>query len=150
MAQELPDHLDNIKQGESLIDLEAHSDGDFGLTDHTLVSVLDDILLVEYTDEIEDSAGSVIKRGSLFISTNTLNRAWRRGRVILVGPYARICKKGDIVIFPNDKGASVANIEVEGHGKLKKGMFLNEQRIFGICKTNNESKPLTVKKRSIK
>ena len=44
------------------------------------------------------------------------------------------CKKDDIVIFPNDKGVTVANMEIEGYGKIKKGMFLNEQRLFGIAK----------------
>jgi hypothetical protein len=38
-------------------------------------------------------------------------------------------------MFPNDKGAPVSNMEIEGYGKIKKGMFLNEQRLFGICKS---------------
>jgi hypothetical protein len=41
-------------------------------------------------------------------------------------------------VFPNDKGASVSNIIVEGYGKLNKGMFLNEQRLFGICTKNEQ------------
>ena len=54
--------------------------------------------------------------------------------MVLTGPNVAFCKKDDIVIFPNDKGVSVANLEVDGYGKIKKGMFLNEQRMFGIAK----------------
>jgi len=48
---------------------------------------------------------------------------------------------GDIVIFPNNLGVVVANIEIdngEGVYKVSKGIFLNEARIFGICKHANE------------
>jgi hypothetical protein len=31
-------------------------------------------------------------------------------------------------------GIPVSNLNIEGHGKVKKGLFINEQRIFGICK----------------
>ena len=37
-------------------------------------------------------------------------------------------------MFPNDKGAPVSNMDIEGYGIIKRGMFLNEQRLFGICK----------------
>ena len=50
-----------------------------------------------------------------------------------MGPNAVFTKPGDIVIFPNDKGASVANLSVSNYGTVKKGMFLNEQRLFGTC-----------------
>jgi len=38
--------------------------------------------------------------------------------------------------FPNNMGIPIANIEVEGHGTIDKGLFLNEQRIFGIAALN--------------
>ena len=44
-----------------------------------------------------------------------------------------IAKKGDIVVFPNNLGVTVANMEVAGHGKISNGIFLNESRVFGIC-----------------
>ena len=41
-------------------------------------------------------------------------------------------KEGDIVIFPNNLGVSISNLDINGK-KLKKGIFLNEDRLFGIC-----------------
>jgi hypothetical protein len=130
MAAELPTHLDNLKNSKSLIDLESHSEGVFGLDDYVLSFVFDDIVLVEFVDEVQDA----IKRNGLYVPTNATTKAWRKGKVVLVGPSAQYCKLGDIVVFPNDKGASVANLQVEGYGKVVKGMFLSEQRLFGICK----------------
>lgn len=130
MAVELPSHLDNLKNSKSLIDLESHSEGVFALDDYVLSFVFDDIVLVELIDEEHDT----IKRNGLYVPTNAMTKAWRKGRVVLAGPTAQYSKVGDIVVFPNDKGAAVSNLLVEGHGKVVKGMFLNEQRLFGICK----------------
>ena len=129
--------IDRLATQRSTIDLEGHSDGDFGLGEEFLLSfVFDDIILVEFIDESsEEGAGDVINRGGIFIPTNSLNKTWRKAKVILAGPEAKYAKKGDIVMFPNDKGAPVSNMEIEGYGKIKKGMFLNEQRLFGICKS---------------
>lgn len=134
MAQELPSHLDNLKQKKGLIDLDGNSEGFFGLDDYKLSFVFDDIVLVEFVDEVDDSQGSAVMRNGLFVPTNASTKAWRKAKVILTGPNVNYCKKDDIVIFPNDKGATVANMEIEGYGQVKKGMFLNEQRIFGIAK----------------
>lgn len=133
MAAEIPNHLDNIKNSNSLIDLESHGDGVFALDDYVLSFLFDDVVLVELIDEISDGAGSAIQRNGLYIPTNAMTKAWRKGRVVLAGPLVKYAEVGKIVIFPNDKGASVSNIIVEGHGKINKGMFLNEQRLFGIC-----------------
>lgn len=130
MPAEVPTHLDNLKNGKSLIDLESHSEGVFGLDDHVLSFVFDDIVLVELVDEEHDA----IKRNGLYVPTNAMTKAWRKGKVVLTGPTTQYCKVGDIVVFPNDKGASVSNLLVDGYGKIGKGMFLNEQRLFGICK----------------
>ena len=130
----MPLDVSILETQKSLIDLAGHSDGNFGFgEDYKLSFVFEDIILVEYIDEVE-GAGDVINRGGIFVPTNAMVKAWRKAKVILVGPTALYAKVGDIVIFPNDKGVAVANIEVEGHGKLKKGMFLNEKRLFGICK----------------
>jgi len=133
MAQQ---SIDILATKRSTIDLESHSDGDFGLGDEFLLSfVFDDILLVEFIDESFDGDSSgAIKRGSIYIPTNALNKAWRKAKVILAGPEVKYAKQGDIVMFPNDKGAPVSNMDIEGYGIIKKGMFLNEQRLFGICK----------------
>lgn len=133
--------IDVLEPRKSLIDLDSYGKGNFGLgDDFELSMIFDDIVLVEFIDEVSDGTGDVIVRNGVYVPVNSLVKAWRKAQVILAGPGAKFCKKGDIVIFPNDKGVSVANIEVEGYGKLKKGVFLNEQRIFGICKKiNNES-----------
>jgi len=133
MAQE---SIDKLATKRSTIDLESHSDGDFGLGDEFLLSfVFDDIILVEFIDESFDGDSSgAIKRGGIYLPTNALNKAWRKAKVILAGPEVKYAKKGDIVMFPNDKGAPVSNMDIEGYGIIKKGMFLNEQRLFGICK----------------
>jgi hypothetical protein len=42
-------------------------------------------------------------------------------------------------------------MEIDGYGKVKKGMFLNEQRIFGICKqTVKPETKVEVKKTTVK
>ena len=134
MAQELPSHMDNLKQKKGLIDLDANSEGFFGLDDYKLSFVFDDIVLVEFVDEIDDAQGSVVVRNGLYVPTNINTKAWRKAKVVLAGPNVNYAKVGDIVIFPNDKGVTVSNMDIDGYGVVKKGMFLNEQRLFGIAK----------------
>jgi cellobiose-specific phosphotransferase system component IIB len=134
VTAELPSHLDNVKNKKGVIDLDANSEGFFGLDDYKLSFVFDDIVLVELIDEIDDAQGSVMVRNGLFVPTNVNTKAWRKAKVVLTGPNVQYTKKDDIVIFPNDKGVSVSNMEIDGYGKVKKGMFLNEQRLFGIAK----------------
>jgi cellobiose-specific phosphotransferase system component IIB len=135
---EIPTHLDNLKHKKGLIDLESNSEGSFGLEDYSLSFVYDDIVLVELIDEITDEKGSALMRNGLYIPTNANTKAWRKGKVVLVGPHVEFTDVGDIVIFPNDKGATVANIDVVDYGIVKKGMFLNEQRLFGTCVNKNK------------
>jgi len=133
MAIELPSQLDNVKHKKGMIDLDGNSEGFFGLDDYKLSFVFDDIVLVEFVDEVEDAQGSAVMRNGLYVPTNVNTKAWRKAKVVLVGPNVSFCKKDDIVIFPNDKGVTVSNMEIEGYGTVKKGMFLNEQRMFGIA-----------------
>ena len=133
MAMELPSHMDNVKHKKGMIDLDGNSEGFFGLDDYKLFFVFDDIVLVEFVDEIEDSQGSAVMRNGLYVPTNINTKAWRKAKVVLTGPNVYYCKKDDVVIFPNDKGVTVSNMEIEGYGTVKKGMFLNEQRMFGIA-----------------
>jgi len=137
MAMEIPSHMDNVKLKKGMIDLDANSEGCFGLDDFKLSFIFDDIVLVEFIDEIEDSKGSAVMRNGLYVPTNINTKAWRKAKVVLVGPNVQFCKKDDIVIFPNDKGVTVSNLEVDGYGKVNKGMFLNEQRMFGIAKRSS-------------
>lgn len=133
--------IDTLAPKRSIIDLESHSKGDFDLSDEFILSfIYDDIILVEYIDQAPDGTGDNIMRDGIYVPTNTLTKAWRKAKVVLAGPECKYTKAGDIVMFPNDKGASVSNIEIEGYGRVKDGMFLNEQRLFGICKKRKNKK----------
>lgn len=129
----MPADIDQLEVSRSLIDLQAHSQGDFGqeLTDYSLKFIIDDVILVEYVDVSAD--GREILRNGIFVPVNAVTKAWRKAKIVLAGPQVKYVKVGDIVVFPNDKGIPVSNIEVSGYGKVKNGIFLNEQRIFGIC-----------------
>lgn len=129
-------NIDQLTPTKSLIDLSTHSDNDFGLTDYDLCGLFDDLLLAEYVDETLD--GDIVRDG-VIVPANTIQRAWRVGRVILAGVGCKNVKTGDHIIFPHDKGIPISSITIEGHGKLEHGIFLNEERLFGVCKPKNES-----------
>jgi len=128
--------IDMAPVQKSHIDLSDRSlPSDFGLDDYIFSQLLDDIILIEYADLVlDDVAGDYILRGGIAIPVNQIHNAWRKGKVILAGPQVRWVKKDDIVVFPNNMGIPISNLEVEEYGKIKNGFFLNEQRIFGICK----------------
>tara|TARA_R110000851_G_scaffold291204_1_gene445505 strand:+ start:5079 stop:5495 length:417 start_codon:yes stop_codon:yes gene_type:complete len=133
----MPANIDILKPQEHLIDLSTHSEGDIGLPDDFELSfIFDDILLVEYIDESEEGE---IQRNGIYVPTNAITKAWRKAKVILAGPKAKYTKQDDIVIFPNNLGVTVSNLDISGKGTIKKGVFLNEDRIFGICKLKNDS-----------
>ena len=124
-------NIDQLTPTRSLIDLSSHSSGDFGLDNYELNFIFDDIVLVEYIDTTSDGEG--VLRNGIYVPANALNKAWRKARVILAGPQVKYTKVGDIVIFPNNLGVTVSNIDVTNYGKLNGAVFLNESRIFGIC-----------------
>ena len=126
----------NLAPTKSLIDLSRPDKGEFGLEDYELSFIFDDILLIEYVDETEE--GDVLRNG-IVVPTNAINKAWRRGKVILAGPDAKYAKEGDVVVFPNNMGVTISGVIVTGKGKVKKGIFLNEERMFGICKKRDEN-----------
>lgn len=132
----MPADIDQLAPTRSLIDMSSHSDGNFGLDDFVLSQVYGDIILVEFIDLSDD--GDFIKRGSIFIQTNAVTKAWRKAKVVLVGTEVKNTKPGDIVMFPNDKGVTVSGMDIKGYGKVKSGMFLNEQRLFGKCEPKDE------------
>jgi co-chaperonin GroES (HSP10) len=123
--------IDNLAPTRSLIDLSNPDKGDFGIDDFELSFVFDDILLIEYVDE---TAEGEVKRNGIVVPTNALTKAWRKGKVILTGPDVKYTKEGDIVIFPNNMGVTISGMTVTGKGNILKGIFLNEERMFGICK----------------
>lgn len=148
----MPADIDLLPVHKSLIDLSELPKNSFNSVfyGYNLNAVLDDVLLVKYVDETED--GSSIVRNGIVVPINADTKAWRIGEVILAGPTVKYVKKGDHVCFPNNLGVPVANLDIDGYGTLKKGLFLNEQRIFGICsiRKDNESVATHVKKHSSK
>jgi len=148
----MPADINILPVQKSLVDLAELPKNSFNSVfyGYNLRNVLDDVLLVKYADETED--GSSIVRNGIIVPINADTKAWRIGEVILVGPNAKYVKKGDYVCFPNNLGVPVANLDIDGYGTLKKGLFLNEQRIFGICslRNDNESVATHIKKSSSK
>ena len=128
--------IDNLAPTRSLIDLTTPLKGDFGIEDYELNFIFDDILLIEYADETDKGE---IERNGILIPANAMNKAWRRGKVILAGPDAKYTKEGDIVIFPNNMGVTISNVTITKKGKIRNGVFLNEERMFGICKKKDDS-----------
>ena len=146
-------NIDVLAPEKKLIDLDgAHTDSiDSLLTeDYVLDFIFDDILLIEFIDEISDGTGDVVERGGIFVQTNSIQRAWRKGKIILAGPETKYAKKGDVVVFPNNLGVGLANTEIGGYGMLRKGIFLNESRLFGICSNKKKKKVNESKSRKSK
>jgi co-chaperonin GroES (HSP10) len=108
------------------VQLDHYIGSTMNLEDWKLTKVLDDILMCQYIDVNDD--GTEVKRGSIWVPVNTVNFTWRLAKVLLAGPDAKTVKEGDIIIFPNDKGIQIANLN-----DLKNIVFLNESRIFGVC-----------------
>tara|TARA_E500000318_G_scaffold38295_1_gene36940 strand:- start:634 stop:1068 length:435 start_codon:yes stop_codon:yes gene_type:complete len=136
-------NIDVLAPKRSLIDLvDSHNNSLDGIIDreYELGFIFDDIILVEFIDEVSDGQGDAIMRGGVYIPTNAVQRAWRKAKVILAGPECKYIKGGEIVIFPNNLGVGIANADISGYGLLKKGVFLNESRLFGVAKKKDESK----------
>jgi len=128
--------IDTLATQKHTVDLSSHSQGDVGLPDDfELTMIFDDILLVEYIDE---NAEGEIERNGIYIPTNAVTKAWRKAKVILAGPKAEYANVGDVVIFPSNLGLTVSNLDVNGT-TLKKGIFLNEDRLFGICNLKDDN-----------
>ena len=136
MTNEQPVSIDVLKPLKSHIDLSDRSlPTDFGMDDYILSKLMDDVMLIEFCDLQSGEDGlEYVMRGGIAVPVNNINNMWRKGKVILKGPNVRYTEVGDIVLFPANMGIQVTNIEVEDVGKIKKGLFLNEQRMFGICR----------------
>ena len=64
------------------------------------------------------SSNEIVRNG-LVVPVNADTQAWRVGKVILCGQGTSLVRKDDYVIFPNNKGIMISNVEIEGHGTLK-------------------------------
>ena len=131
--------IDVLAPQKSHIDLSDKSlPSDFGLDDYVLSKLFDDVMLIEYCDlhVSEDNGSEYVMRGGIAIPVSQVHNAWRKGKVILKGPNVRYTEVGEIVVFPNNMGIPITNLHVKDHGKIKNGLFLNEQRMFGVCEVN--------------
>lgn len=95
--------------------------------DYEITELLGDTLQVEYADVDPADGRSLIRNGIVLPDSVVEQKAWRVGKVILAGPGTRQVKKGHFVIFPGDKGLPA----IKKDGRMS--VFLNEERIFGIC-----------------
>ena len=131
-------NIDKLQAQKSLIDLDGFSQNSLNsvFIGYDLSQVLDDIILVELVD-LGGDANEIVRNG-LVVPVNADTQAWRVGKVILCGQGTSLIKKDDFVIFPNNKGIMISNVEIEGYGTLKHGQFLNEHRIFGIAKPRKD------------
>lgn len=136
MSEQPQASIDILAPQRSHIDLyDRQLPTDFGLEDYVLAKILDDIMLLEFCDLVASNDGAeYVERGGIIIPVTQVHNMWRKGRVILKGPRVQFTEVGDIVMFPANMGVKIGNVEVEGHGPVKNGIFLNEQRMFGICK----------------
>jgi hypothetical protein len=130
--------IDKLDVSRSLIDLDGFSKNSLNsvFIGYNLEKVLDDIILVELVD-LGGSSNEIVRNG-LIVPVNADTQAWRVGKVILCGQGTSLVKKDDYVIFPNNKGIMISNVEIEGYGTLEHGQFLNEHRIFGIAKPRED------------
>ena len=127
--------IDLLSPKKSLIDLSDPTQGfDSTLMGYSLSTLLEDVILVRYVDENDD--GTALMRNGIMIPLNADTKAWRIGEVLLKGTKTEYVEVGSHVMFPNNLGIPIQNIDVEGVGKVKKGLFLNEARIFGVVKPN--------------
>lgn len=96
--------------------------------DYEIVELLGDVIQLEYADVACDGK-SLVRNGIILPNEVVDNKAWRIGKVLLTGPNTKQVKQGHYVIFAGDKGI----IGIQKNGKMN--VFLNEDRIFGICKS---------------
>lgn len=127
-------NIDQLPVTKSLIDLGNYSGSSFDsvFVGYDLDKILDDVILAEFVDTPGEK--DEIVRNGIIVKTNAVTNAWRLAKVILIGPGCKIVKRNDVIMFPNNMGVQISKIEVVNHGLIKNGIFINEQRIFGVCR----------------
>lgn len=116
----------------SLIKLESNEvKGDLGIADYILDWVSYDTVVIELTDV---SDGLKMEDG-FYMAADSDPKAWRRGRVVMVGPRVTDYTIGDTIIFPGVMGLDTGTINVRNcNGEIetiKNGYFLSQTRVFG-------------------
>lgn len=112
------------------VDLEKMKGIELPDNEWDITDVLDDIIMVQFVDVPEDGDGDYIMRRGIVVKTDPAKMLWRVGKVIIHGPKcSKQIKKGTYILMPNDRGIHVPQI-----GEFKHVAFINEERIFGLCK----------------
>ena len=112
------------RENKGLVEIEEYRNNPLP-EDYEITQVLDDIIMAEYADLSEDGQ-NVVRNGILLPQGVVDQRAWRVAKALVVGPRTSV-KPGQYFIFPGDKG-------IKGLSKGgKQVIFLNEERIFGVC-----------------
>ncbi|MDD4109957.1 MAG: hypothetical protein PHS54_00225 [Clostridia bacterium] len=119
--------LPRENMGLPSLDLTEMQGADIPCT-YEIVSVLGDILMCEIADE---SSTGEINRDGIWIKQEISGKMWRVAKVIKTGPECSgNVKIDDYIMYPSDKGLPMVNLG-------KKYIFLNESRIFCVCKTKS-------------
>jgi hypothetical protein len=124
-------NIDQLLPERGLIQISADSAVDMDIDNFKLTRLHGDVLFCEYIDMSED--GESILRNGIYVPLHAQTKAWRKARVVIAGVEAKWTKEDEIVMFPNNYGVGIENLEIDGKGKIKHGVFLNESRIFGVC-----------------
>ena len=125
--------IDNLPTQHHLIDLQTQFEsGSPVMAGYEIEAIMHNQILVQPVDESED--GEAIYRDGVWIPKNAVLKAWRVGKVILVGNGTKDIEPGQNVIFPHDMGIPCKNVNVADVGVLKSGHFLDRDRVFGICR----------------
>ena len=98
--------------------------------DWEITGTLGDIIRAEYVDCDED--GEYINRGGILVDNKVSQYTWRIAKVLNVGPGCKTIKDGDTIMFPNDRGIPMTN--VDGHNYI----FLNEERVFAFVEPKKD------------
>lgn len=124
--EQTPHSYNLPRQNNGLADIDPYQNCPLP-EDFEITELLGDVIQVVYADTAEDGR-SLVRNGIILPEEVVDNKAWRVGKVVLAGPNTKQVKTGNYVIFPGDKGIK----GIQKNGKLN--IFLNEERIFGICK----------------
>jgi len=124
--EQIPHSHTLVRKNNGLSDIDPYQNCPLP-EDFEITELLGDVIQIVYADVAEDGR-SLIRNGIILPNEVVDNKAWRVGKVILAGPDTKQVKAGHYVIFPGDKGIK----GLQKNGKLN--IFLNEERIFGICK----------------
>lgn len=119
------------RKNQGLTELEQYTGMKLPTDDWNITGVLGDIIMAKYVDCSDD--GKLILRGGIYVDNDVSRYTWRVAEVILAGPgCSEQIKPGVNIIFPNNKG--VPGVMIPGRGKARiPVIFLNEERIFGVC-----------------